>query len=252
MIELVRKVDTRGLTSKAKRAVEQHNRVVKVNDIVRDILNELNFKLIFNSPGILSKTYFSDLESFLNELYIMWEDMSYPFIDEILVRTAKFDSLNMKMPITTIPVKEGSEIKFIREFLRDNEEIDQALLHPQVTEDTFKREAVMVRVLLHPDSTEIDLGYKGVQHVRNLEEANSVVNVMVERDNLKFNFKRGSKEDFEKSLLDKIAMFFDLIIPVIEDEFLEKEQFQKDAVFEFKLVPKGELWYCVLASWEVI
>jgi hypothetical protein len=246
-------IDERGLTPKSRKRKDMHESLSLVEKEIADLLLELNVKLFTNSSTIVSNSYLDEIEDIVTQTKIMWEEVSYPFLEQVFIRTGTFEN-RFEFSLPSIHVDNATP-KAIAQDIKINwtklGNPDQIILHPKLSESSLKDQLGVIRFKSNPYSIEAEVGFGGVRDVRELEIANNIYNCIV-KDSIQINIQKEDSKSPQTNDLENILKASKIFIPFIEKLIVREEHRHKSVVVEFQILKHNGINYLIFTEIEVV
>lgn len=245
-------VDERGLTDKAMRARKITSQLVDIASKIEGELLQLDTKLIRNCTTVVSESRFKELEQIVEKTLKMWEDAQYPFNDQLLVRSSKFNLLSeFALPYETISIgSPAATADAIRKLLPQLDNPDQILLHPRLSIEELKKHMIAARFQYEAGKIMADIGIRGVDHAYDVEAADFVYEVNALDMSVTTIKGRLSKKHDE--ICKRLCLSAVLFSPVAESILVEGEKKEKTIVYEFRVLEKNGVYFMDFQDFEVV
>jgi|GEM_PF-5479255 len=244
-------LDERGLTRKAKREKEAHAAISELTKTIKEALNNLGHIFTLNCTTVISSSHFGNLESIIEDMYKMWDQSGYPFREEILVRTSKFNvSSDFSLPLTHIPVRSAKETALkLTKLIPEMGNPDQYLLHPRLKISNLRRFMYAARFSSDGSTLKADIGYKGMKHIRDIEKAQYQFQGEV-GSKIEINATKGELRELQDNL-QRILLVGKIVTPLIEELIVPQKLQHKDIISEVRIIPHASKLYMLFSDYEV-
>jgi hypothetical protein len=251
-VGFTRYVDKRGLSKKAKRAVTQQTELDQIIEKTEIVLARLKVRLTRNPLTIVSGSYFDRLGEIIENCEKMWDEVSYPFKEQLLVRTCKINvEHEISMPLMQIDLEGPEETaEYVRSKLGKLGDPDQLLLHPRLRTKTLEKEMIRALISYKGDEVEIDFGVDGSEHIK-IELCKNIFRARM-KDEFEMEILKGRFTKFGEETYRRIMLASKIFLPFFEHHLIPEENKHKQVVYEFRVLPHQGYLYMILNDYEVV